>query len=113
MEDNAKLIENLLERTTEYGKTSYALVKLKALEKASEIVSVLVPFTIALLIIAAILLFLSLGLAFWLGEIWENENLGFFAVALLYAIIGTLLRFIFLQPVKHFVSNFIIRLALN
>ena len=33
MEDNAKLIESILERTAEYGKTTFELVKLKALDK--------------------------------------------------------------------------------
>ena len=37
MEDNAKLIESLLERAVEYGKTSLELVKLKALDKTSDV----------------------------------------------------------------------------
>ena len=36
MEDNINLIELLLEKATEYGKTSYDLVKLKTIDKTSD-----------------------------------------------------------------------------
>jgi len=39
MEDSANLLETLLERVTEYGKTSIELVKLKTLDKTTDIVS--------------------------------------------------------------------------
>jgi len=53
MENNAKLIESLLERDTEYGKTSYELIKLKALDKTSDVVSSFIPHSIVLVIIAS------------------------------------------------------------
>ena len=69
MEDNAKLIESLLERAAEYGKTSFELVKLKALDKTSDVVSSFIPHSVVFVLIASFMLFLNLGLAFWLGEI--------------------------------------------
>ncbi|MGB8491641.1 MAG: hypothetical protein WCE64_11350 [Bacteroidales bacterium] len=69
MEDNAKLIESLFERATDYSKTSFELIKLKALDKTSEAVSSLIPHSVVFVIFAVFILFLNLGLAFWLGEI--------------------------------------------
>ena len=42
MEDNINLIEPLLERFKDYGKTSIELVKLKSIDKTADILSTLV-----------------------------------------------------------------------
>ncbi len=46
MEDNTRLLESLLERASEYVKTSLELVKLKALDKTTDVVSSLVPHSV-------------------------------------------------------------------
>ncbi len=74
MEDNTKLIE-ILERTAEYGKASFELVKLKALDKTSDAVSSLIPHAVVLVLAAVFMLFLNLGLALWLGEILGKDLL--------------------------------------
>lgn len=84
MEDSANLLETLLERVTEYGKTSIELVKLKTLDKTTDIVSSLVPVSVVILLIASFMLFLNLGLAFWLGEVLGKIFYGFFVVAAFY-----------------------------
>ena len=60
MEDNKNLIESLLERAVDYGKTSYDLVKLKAIDKAANVVSTLMPYLFAFALIATFMLFISL-----------------------------------------------------
>ena len=109
MEDNTKLIESLLERATEYGKTSLELVKLKALDKTSDAVSSFIPHTIAFFLFTVFMLFLNLGLAFWLGEILGNIFLGFFAVAAFYGIIGIVLHFFMHKWLKKLIWNYIIK----
>ena len=69
MEENAKLIESLLEKAFEYGKTSFELTKLKALDKTSDIVSTVIPHTLVFVLIMSFMLFFNLGLAFFLGKI--------------------------------------------
>ena len=108
MEDNAKLIESLVERATEYGKTSYKLAKLKALDKTSEVVSSVVPHIIVYVIFASFMLFLSLGLAFWLGDILGSTAYGFFAVASIYGIIAIVIYF-FIPKLKKRICNYIIK----
>jgi len=39
MEDNTKLLESLFEKATDYGKTSLELVKLKTVEKTTDVVT--------------------------------------------------------------------------
>jgi hypothetical protein len=113
MEDNAKLIESLLEKATDYGKASYELVKLKALDKTSDVVSSFIPHTVVLVLIASFLLFLNLGLALWLGEILGKIYFGFLVVAAFYGIIAIVLHFFMHKWLKKLLCNYIIKQVLK
>jgi fatty acid desaturase len=113
MEDNAKLIESLLERTAEYGKASFELVKLKALDKTSDAVSSLIPNSVVLALIALFMLFLNLGLAFWLGEILGRTFYGFFIVAAFYGVAGIVLHFFMHDWIKKSIGNYFIKQMLK
>jgi hypothetical protein len=113
MEENAKLIESLLERTAEYGKTSFELVKLKTLDKSSDIVSTIIPHSIVFVLIASFLIFLNFGLAFWLGEILGRMFFGFFAIAAFYFIVGIFVHFFMHKWLKKKISNYIIKQMLK
>jgi fatty acid desaturase len=113
MEDNAKLIESLLEKATEYGKTSLELAKLKAVDKTSDIVSTFIPHYLVLIIIAVFLLFLNLGLAFWLGEILGKTFYGFFIIAAFYCFTGIVVHFFMHDRLKMIISNFVVKLLLK
>ena len=113
MEDKTGLVETLVHRTAEYGKTSYALIKLKALERTSDVVSTFVPYALLLLLFSAFLLFLSFGLASWLGELMGYAYLGMFAVALIYGVIGVAMHFLLHRWLKSLVSDYIINLVLK
>ncbi len=113
MEDNAKLIESLLERAAEYGKASYELVKLKALDKTSDAVSSFIPHSVVFVLIAVFMLFLNLGLSFWLGEILGRTCFGFFVVAAFYGIIGIVFHFFIHKRFKKLVSDYIIKHVLK
>lgn len=109
MENPAKTIESLLEDVAGYGKTSFELAKLQALDKASDIVSTIIPHAFVFLLLAVFMLFLNLGLAFWLGVILGNTFFGFFAVAGFYFIVGLMLHFFMHKWIKKVICNFIIR----
>ena len=113
MEDNAKLIESLLERVTDYGKTTFELVKLKALDKTSDVVSSFIPHSVVFVLIALFMLFVNLGLAFWFGEILGKTFYGFFAVAAFYGLIGLIIHLFMHKWLKKLVSNYIIKHGLN
>jgi fatty acid desaturase len=113
MEDKAKLVESLLERATDYGNTSFELVKLKALDKTSDVVSSFIPHTVVFLLIASMMFFLNLGIAFWLGEILGNTCFGFFVVAAFYGIIGIVIHSFMHKRLKKRIGNYIIKQVLN
>jgi fatty acid desaturase len=113
MEDNAKLMESLLDRATDYGKTSLELLKLKALDKTSDVASSVVPHTFVFAMIASFLFFLNMGIAFWLGEVIGKTWSGFFLVAAFYGLIGLVIHFIFHKKIKNALCNYIIKQVLN
>ena len=113
MEDHKNLIETLIEKATEYGKSSYELAKLKALDKTSDLISSLLSHSVVMVIILSFILFLNLGLAFWLGEILGKIYLGFFIVAAFYGISGILIHFFMHDWIKKRVSNNLIKQMLK
>jgi len=113
MEDKGKLLESLLDSAKEYGITSFELVKLKALDKATDVVSSFVPVTIFTILIALFLLFLSLGLALWLGELLGKIYYGFFVVAGFYILFGFILHFLLHKPVKKLIGDLFVKQMLK
>jgi len=113
MEDNAQQFESLWKRTIEYGKTNIELIKLKIFDRTVDVISSLIPPTIVFVLIASFLLFLSLGLAFWLGEILGNAYLGFILVATFYGIVAIIVHFFMHTRIKKIVSDYIIKQVLR
>jgi hypothetical protein len=109
MDDNVKVIESLLESTLRYGLTEIELLKLKTLNKTSEVVSSLLPHAVVFLILGLFLLFFSLGLAFWLGEVLENNFYGFFVIAAFYAMVGLLIHFFMHKWIKKKICNYLVK----
>lgn len=113
MEDNTNLIESLLERISEYGKSSFELVKLKALDKTSDAISSLIPHSLVLVLVAVFMLFLNLGLAFWLGEVLGRTFYGFFVVAAFYGIAGLVIHLFMHDRLKKIVGDYFIKHVLK
>jgi len=112
-EDNKKLLESLVDRVTDYGKTSYELVKLQAIDKSSDVVSSVIPHAFVLILIASFLLFLNLGLAFWLGEILGKIFYGFFIVAAFYVLVGLVVHLFMHKQLKEIIRNYVIKQLLK
>lgn len=113
MEDNKQLLESLLEKASDYGKTTYELVKLKSIDKASDVVSSLVPHTVVFVLIASFLLLFNLGLAFWLGEILGKIFYGFFIVAGFYGLTGLIIHLFIHERLKKSLYNYLIKQLLK
>ncbi|MGD0755659.1 MAG: phage holin family protein [Bacteroidales bacterium] len=113
MEDNTKLLESLLERASEFGKTSLELVKLQTLDKTTDVVSSLVPQSVVIVLIVTFMLFLNLGLALWLGDILGKPFWGFFVVAAFYILAGIIIHFFMHNWIKKLVGNYIIKRVLK
>ena len=113
MEDYVNTIELLLKRAVDYGKTSYDLMILKALNKTSDIVSLFISQSLVFGLITAFMFFFNIGLAFWVGELLGKFFFGFFAVAAFYGIIGIVFRVFFYNITKKKIKNYIIRNAIK
>jgi hypothetical protein len=113
MEDDARLLDSLLERASEYGKTSLEIVKLKALDRTAELISASVPLAIVIILIASFLLFINLGLAFWFGEMLGRTYYGFFVVSAFYIIVCLIVRFFLYNRIKKLVGNYFIKIVLK
>lgn len=113
MEDNGNLLESLLEKATEYGKTSFELIKLKTIDKTADVVSSLVPNSVVIILISSFLLFLNLGLALWLGDLLGKAFYGFFVVAAFYILAGLFIHFFMHKRIKKLVGNYFIKNVLK
>lgn len=113
MKETAKLIKSLLESTVEYGKTSFELAKLKALDKTSDVVSTMIPHTIVIVLIASFMLLFNLGLAFLLGEILGKIYYGFFVVAAFYGLSAIVMHFFMHKQLKNYIGNYFIKQVLS
>jgi fatty acid desaturase len=113
MNDNTKLLESLLDKSTDYGKTSFELIKLKVLDKTTNVVSSLVPQSVVIILIAIFLIFLNLGIALYLGDLFGKTYFGFFAVAAFYILVGTVIHFFMHRQIKKMVADYIIKQVLK
>lgn len=113
MEDHTNMVETLLEKATDYGKTSYELFKLRTVDKTSDVASTLIPHTFILVVITSFMLFLNFGIALWLGEILGKIYYGFFAIAAFYFMLVIILRFFMYKWLKRVMQDYFIKQMLK
>jgi hypothetical protein len=113
METTANLIESMFEKAEAYGKTTYELSKLKALETTTVIVTSLVARMSVVLMISMFALVFNIGIALYLGELIGKSYYGFFIVAGFYLIAGIVLHLFLHNWIKKPLSDLIITQALQ
>lgn len=109
MESSKNLIELLLSKIEEYGLTTYELTKLKLLKNTVVIVPSLLSRLIVVLVFFTFILILSIGIAFFLGDLLGKIYYGFFIIALFYLIAGFVFHFFLHKWIKKPVGNIIIK----
>jgi len=113
MEDKTNLLGSLLDLAVDYGETSIELVKLKVLDKTTDIVSSLIPLSLVILFVLSSLLFLNLGIAFWLGEILGKTFYGFLIVAGFYLVAATFINLVLRKWIKRQVGDYLVKRLLK
>lgn len=113
MENTFNRIESLVEKTENYGKTSFELYRLKTISKTAEVISTFVSRGAVVLVLFMFLVFASFGLSLWLGEILGKSYLGFLCVAAFYIVLGVVLYFVLHRLIKRKISNSIISEIFN
>jgi hypothetical protein len=113
MEEFSKDMELLVDKTTLYVRTSYNLFRLKAILKASEIVSSIVIITISSILLLAIMVFLSIALSQYIGNLLGETYYGYLVVSGGYIVILMLLKIFFYRIIKRKIQNNIIKKMLK
>ena len=113
MKEKENILEPLWEKVEDYGKSSLELLKLKSIDKSSDIVSTILPNMVVIVFTVIFLMFVNFGIAFWLGAIWDSYYLGFFAVAAFYGICGIIIHFFLHDKIKERIRNIVIKLLLK
>jgi hypothetical protein len=113
MEQTDGIVKVLLTQVEEYGKTSFELTRLKAVQKLIPVASTLTGHLFVLLMLSLFVLLLNIGIAMWLGDLLGKPYLGFIYVASFYLLVGVILYFTAAKLFRNPVSRFIIKQTLN
>jgi hypothetical protein len=113
MDNQEFFFEPLVKKAREYGKTSFELYKLKAIEKTSDVVSTMVSRMLAFMALGLFILMLSFGAAFWLGEVLGKIYYGFLCVGAFYGVVGLVFYFFLHNWMKERTSDAIITRVLK
>ncbi|MGV8946698.1 MAG: hypothetical protein ACOH1N_09730 [Lutibacter sp.] len=113
MEIKPSVFEMLFDKAETFGKTTYELSKLKALETTTVVATLLVSRISVILMFSMFLLVFNIGVALFLGEILGEIYYGFFIVAAFYLIGGIILYFFLHKWIEKPLSELIITQALK
>lgn len=113
MDEQSGLIESLIEKGEQYGKTTLELLKLKTLDKSADVASNLVSWLIVLIFAVLFFLILNIGVALWLGELMGKPYLGFFVVSGFYGLLALIFGIFRKKLIKKPVNNSIIEQVLE
>jgi hypothetical protein len=115
MEEDEKpnMVESLYEKTTDYGKTTLELTKLKTLNTIVGVTTVLVSRFSVVIILTLFLLVFNIGLALWIGDMLGELYYGFFIIAALYLLAGIILYYYGPAWLKKPLGAMIIKEALD
>ena len=112
MEASTNLIEPLLERFKDYGKTSFELIKLKSIDKTADVAATIITRLCFVVTLVIFLITLNIAAALWIGDMMGKSYEGFLIVAGFYAIVGIVIYF--MQPsIKAKVLDSVIKLMIN
>ena len=112
MEDKLNFIRPLLDSAEEYGKTSFKLIKVKALYKSADAASTVISRLILIVVFLLFTTTLSIAIALYLGDVLGKSYYGFLLVASFYALLAIIIFFI--HPfIKAIINNSIITQLFN
>jgi hypothetical protein len=109
MKEDPGLTDTLFKRVTEYNITYIELIKLRTINKIIKVISAIFPDFIVSAFFVVFLLFVNLGLAFWLGDALGKVYFGFLLVSAFYFFLGLFSHFFFRGWFKKAIANYFIR----
>ncbi|KAA9042195.1 phage holin family protein [Ginsengibacter hankyongi] len=109
MESKPTNVEDLYQKLSEYADVRINLFKLKSINKISGFMSSVVTIVILIILFGAVLLCLTVGAGFLIGEWVGKVYYGFFIVGAIYLIIGLVIYSMRDKLIKTKVSNKLIK----
>jgi hypothetical protein len=109
MEEFKLKAENLTKSVGDYFDTYYKLTVVKAADKATGVAASSLAGLATFFLGIFVLFFSGLALGVWLGQILENQVLGYLLVAVFYLILIILLIALRKKIVFPFIRNIIVR----
>ena len=113
MENHPNAIGSLFETAGDYLETRVDLLKLKAVDKSSDIVSSIVSRLVIVVIFTFGFFILNIGLSIWIGTATGEVWYGFIIVAGFYILLGVLLIIFKGKWLKDPVNNILVKKMLN
>ncbi len=113
MDNNPGTFESLYEDAGNYLDTKIELLKLKAVDKTTDLTSSLIARICMLVTVMFAIIIFSIGLSLWIGEIVGKVYLGFFIVAAVYFVLALLLKLFKKSWIKEPLSSMLIKKMLN
>jgi hypothetical protein len=108
MNDIETSVELLFQRVEEYSKTSLQLLHFKAIEKSSDVLSSLLTNLITILVAIMAILFIHIGVAWWIGSLLHHVAYGFFIVGGFYTLVAITMQLFKKSWIKSPLHNSII-----
>lgn len=108
MDDKVTMLERLQEKAERYAKISIELLKLKAIDKAADVIASMASRIAVILLLVFFVLILNIGLALWIGDMLGRSYYGFFALAAFYLFLGLMVKAFRHQWIKKPVANYFI-----
>ncbi|MDZ4707079.1 MAG: hypothetical protein SH818_01650 [Saprospiraceae bacterium] len=109
METATDIIESILEKAEEYGKTNLKLTKLIALDSVSNVLSSLITQISVVLVFAMFIFVVSIGASLAIGDMLGKMQYGFFIVAGFYLIVGVVFHFLLHNWIKKQISQLLLK----
>ncbi len=113
MEDQITHIQVLLSKSETFARTGVELIKLKAISKSADLLSTIAVKVVIGTVLLLGFLFMSAGLALWIGSATGEYWLGFLSVGGLYLLCGFVLFVFRHRWIRVVVRDRFIASALN
>jgi hypothetical protein len=113
MDEHENVLSSFLDSVEDYSKTNLELIKLKGLDKISDMAASVISRLTAIIAYMTFFLMASIGVAFWLGAVLGRIWYGFFVVAAFYGLVGIIAYFFMHKGLKRTFADMIIHNTLK
>lgn len=104
-------IEIFFEEAAAYSKTTIELMRLVAISKTADLLSLITAGLVITIITGVFAVFMNIGVAMWLGEVLGKPYYGYFIVGGFYGLLALLLivlrKSLIIRPVNNAIITFL------